>query len=287
MKPPPFSYRRAESLDHALALLAEAGEDAKLLAGGQSLVPALNFRLVRPTTLVDIDGVGELDYLLVDLSGVRVGALRRHVAVEGAAELDGPWRALREAASHVGHLPIRVRGTFGGSLAHADPAAEFCVVAVALEADVVLRSAATERVVPAHEFFVAPYLTAARPDEAVVEVVLATPPPHAATVFEEFSERHGDYALASVCAGLAREDGAVTWARLGLGSVGATALRAHEAEAVLAGSELTAETIEEAARAAARECEPGSDAHASAQYRRELVAALTRRALARAAGDIR
>ena len=280
MKPPPFTYLRAESLDGALSALAEGGGDAKLLAGGQSLVPALNFRLVRPAQLVDIDRLRELDYLVAADDGLRIGALRRHAALERDAGFGASWAALGEAVAEVGHLPIRLRGTFGGSVAHADPAAELPVVALAFGAQIVLRSSRGERRLPAEAFFVAPYITAIAPDEAVVEVFLPAPPPGAVSAFEEFAERAGDYALASVCALLALEDGTVASARLALGSVGPTPVRAHRAEAVLTGG--GEDAIDEAARTAARECDPSSDSHASAEYRRELVAALTRRALRRA-----
>ena len=254
-----------------------------MLAGGQSLIPVMAFRLARPALLVDVNDLPGLDHVAYDEGGaLRVGALVRHVTLEREDGLDGAWRALREAVQHVGHYPIRVRGTFGGSIAHADPAAELCVVAAALEADVVLRSSAGERTVPAAEFFVAPFMTALAPGELVVEVRFPPPPPGAHGVFEEFAERSGDFALASVCAAVAFRDGAVAWARIGLGSVAGTPLRAYAAEGVLVGSSGGEAVAAAAADAAAEEADPSSDSHASADYRRHLVAVLVRRAVRRA-----
>lgn len=282
MKLPPFAYRRATSLEEALAALAEGGDDAKVLAGGQSLVPAMAFRVARPALLVDVNDVPGLDAVERENGSVRVGALVRHAALELAPGLDGAWTALREAVAQVGHYPIRVRGTFGGSIAHADPAAELCVVAAALDAEVVLRSTGGTRAVPASEFFLAPYTTALAPGEMVVEARFEASPAVAHGRFEEFAERSGDFALASACAALALRDGRVEWARVALGSVGATPLRAPEAERVLVGSDASDEAVDEAAQAAARECDPSSDSHATADYRRHLVAVLVRRALRRA-----
>jgi CO/xanthine dehydrogenase FAD-binding subunit len=171
-----------------------------------------------------------------------------------------------------------VRGTVGGSLAHADPAAELAVVAATLEAEVVARSAAGARTIAAADFFLGPYTTSLRPEELVVEVKFPAPPPGASAAFEELAERAGDFALASVCAAVARSGGRVTWARIGLGSVGPTPLRAFEAERAL----VDGADVAEAAALAARECDPASDSHASSDYRRELVSVLTRRALERA-----
>jgi carbon-monoxide dehydrogenase medium subunit/6-hydroxypseudooxynicotine dehydrogenase subunit alpha len=266
VKPPPFEYVRAGSVDEALAAL---DDDAKVLAGGQSLLPALNYRLVRPALLVDIDRLRGLDGLEVG-SEVRVGALVRHVHLERDARLSGPWRAVREAAGHVGHLPIRTRGTFGGSLAHADPAAELCVAALAFDAQVVVRSRAGERTIAAEDLFVGPFTTRLRPDELLTEVVLPSGPE--ASAFEELAPRAGDYALASACV-VRRTDGV----RVALGSVGATPLRARSAEQALAAGELPAVV----GRTAAAECDPASDSHASAAYRRALVSTLVERAVRR------
>jgi CO/xanthine dehydrogenase FAD-binding subunit len=274
MKPPPFAYVRAESAEQAVSLLAEAGEDAKVIAGGQSLVPLLNFRLARPSVLVDVNPLGELDYIRIGANGdgLAVGALCRHVALERNGELGGPWNAVAEAVPLIGHYPIRTRGTVGGSIAHADPSAELPVVALAYDAELEALGPQGRRTIPAGEFFRGPFTTALAPDELLVEVRLSGPPPGARSAFEEFSERAGDFALASVCAIVGEG-----WARIALGGVGPTPLRATAAEeALLAGAE-----PDEVGALAARDCDPAGDFHASGEFRKELVAELTRRALRR------
>lgn len=282
MKPAAFAYAAAGSLDEALALLGEAGEDAKLLAGGQSLLPLLAFRLARPSHIIDIGGVQGLDSLDECNGQLRIGALVRHATLE-QADLNGPWQALPEAASLIGHLPIRVRGTVGGSLAHADPAGELGVVAAALDAEIILRSARGERVVPASEFFVAPLTTAAEADEILVEARFPVLSDGFRSVFEEFSPRVGDFAYASVAAGCRlASDGAAHDVRIALGSVGPTPVRAGQAERALSGLPLEDAAIAECARLAAGACDPAaSDWHADNEYRRALVSSLVERALQR------
>jgi CO/xanthine dehydrogenase FAD-binding subunit len=268
MKPAPFGFRAATSIDEVVDALAEVGDEGKLIAGGQSLLPAMAFRLVRPAELIDVNGVGGLDHLTPAGEELRVGALVRHAALEHAP-LDAPWRVLRDAVRHVGHWPIRVRGTFGGSIAHADPSAELAVAAVALDATIHVRSRSGERAIAAADFFVAPYLTTLAADELVTEVVLRAPS-SARAAFLEFSPRAGDFAFASVC--VVAGDGYV---RVALGSVGPTPLRATAAERILA----EGGPPEEAAREAARDADPSDDMHATAAYRRQLVEVLTLRAL--------
>jgi carbon-monoxide dehydrogenase medium subunit/6-hydroxypseudooxynicotine dehydrogenase subunit alpha len=285
VKPAPFAYAAAETLDEALALLDEAGDEAKVLAGGQSLLPLLSFRLARPSHIVDIGAVQGLDSLEERAACLSIGALVRHATLE-RADLGGPWNALREAASLIGHLPIRVRGTFGGSLAHADPAGELGVVATALDADIVLNSVRGRRTVPAGDFFLAPLTTAAEPDEIVVEARFPEPVAGFRSVFEEFSPRAGDFAYASVAVGCRMAgDGTTHDVRIALGSVGPTPLRAHAAEEALSGSVLDDTAINEGARSAAAACDPSSgDWHADGQYRRALVATLVEKALRRLRG---
>lgn len=285
MKPAPFAYAVAGSLDEALALLGEAGEDAKLLAGGQSLLPLLAYRLARPSHVIDIGQVPGLDALDVRDDRLHVGALVRHATLE-KTHLNGQWQALREAAAVIGHLPIRIRGTFGGSLAHADPAAELAVVAVAFDAEIILRSVRGERAVPAGEFFLAPLTTAAEHDEIVVGARLAAPDGGFRSVFEEFSPRVGDFAYASVAAGCRVDaDGSAHDVRIALGSVGPTPLRAVAAEQALSGSELDGGAVAECARMASAACDPAAgDWHADTEYRRALVASLVERALKRLRG---
>jgi CO/xanthine dehydrogenase FAD-binding subunit len=283
MKAPPFAYARAESAEEAVALLAEAGDEAKILAGGQSLVPLLNFRLARPSVLVDVNPLAELDYLRIGANGdgIAVGALCRQAALERSARLGRPWQAVAEAAPLIGHYPIRARGTVGGSIAHGDPAAEIPLLCVAFDAEVDAVGPRGTRTVAAADFFRGPFSTSLAPDELLVGVRIPAPPDGAQTAFEEFSERAGDFALASVCAGVVLEDGRCTWACLALGAVGPAPLRASDAERALVGSSLDDAAIAETASLAAGACDPPSTFHASSEFRRELVADLTRRALER------
>jgi CO/xanthine dehydrogenase FAD-binding subunit len=286
VKAPPFAYARAGTVDEALELLADAGDEAKLLAGGQSLVPVLAYRLVRPSHLVDIDAAPGLDGIEVRDGGLELGALVRHARLEHA-DLAGAHRLLALAARHIGHVPIRVRGTLGGSLAHADPAAELPVAAIALDARIVVRSAAGEREVTAHEFFLGPFTTALAPDEMVVAVRVPPAPPGSVAGFGEFALRSGDFALAA--AGVVVEcgqDGAVRAASVVVGAVEPAPRRLPDAEAALLGTRLTPDAIAAAARAAADTCEPVDDRFLDAATRRDLVAAVVRDALAQAQAEV-
>jgi carbon-monoxide dehydrogenase medium subunit len=278
MKPAAFDYHRVATADEAIERLAELGEDAKVLAGGQSLVPMMNFRIVRPPALVDVSRVPDLAYLARDGDALRIGALTLHRDVEFARDdlLDG-FAVLKQAAPLVGHLPIRARGTFGGSIAHGDPASEWCLLAVALGAEIVARGPGGERTIPVDDFFFGFFTTALEPGELLCEVRFPAPRPRAA--LEEFARRHGDYAIVAAAVALDGEP------RVVIGGVDEVPVRAIAAEAVLAGGEPDAAAIEEAAQAAAGEVDPGSDVHGSADYRRKLTAVMVRRALMRAVGN--
>jgi carbon-monoxide dehydrogenase medium subunit len=275
MKAADFDYYRVDSLEDALERLGELGEDAKVLAGGQSLVPMMNFRLARPAALVDITRVQELRGIERDGDVLRIRAAATHAEVEHAGELAGGYEVMRAAAKWVGHEPIRSRGTFGGSLAHADPTAEWCLIAVALGAVIEIAGPDGERELPAEEFLLGYFTTALEPDEIVTAVRFPAPCRRAA--MQEFARRHGDFALVAVAVALP-EDGEP---RVVLGGVGDVPVRAREAERLLA----EGEPFEEAARAAAAEIDPGFDLHASPDYRRRLAATLVRRALEEAVGD--
>jgi CO/xanthine dehydrogenase FAD-binding subunit len=278
VKLPPFAYARATGVDDALALLAEAGDDAKLLAGGQSLLPVLAFRLFHPTHLVDVDSVPGLDGIDDGSDELELGALVRHARLE-AASLSGGQRLLALAASQVGHVPIRTRGTLGGSLAHADPAAELPVAALALDARVVARSHRGEREIAMSDFLVGPFMTALAPDEMIVAVrVPPTSMQHAA--FREFAGRSGDFALASagVLVGVG-SDGRVADARIVVGAVEPIPRALDEAVEPLRGSTLDDAAVEDAARGAAAACDAVSDRNVDAETRRDLVAAVVRDAL--------
>ncbi len=283
MKPAPVDYVAPGSLDEALALLAEHGDDAKVLAGGQSLIPLLNFRLARPSLLVDLNRLGELDYLRNGESDLAIGAMTRQRRLERDPLVAAAAPLLQAAAGFIAHPQIRNRGTVGGSLAHADPAAELPVVTVALDARFAVRSAAGERRVPAAEFFVGLLTADLQPGELLVEVTVPAMPPGSGWSFHEMARRHGDYALAGVAAVLTRAGDACSRARIVYLSLGDGPLRAREAERLLETEGVSPRTIDEAAGLAAeREIEPAGDIHASVAYKRHLARTLTRRALAEA-----
>jgi carbon-monoxide dehydrogenase medium subunit len=286
VKPASFEYHAPRTLEEVLARLAQAGEDAKLLAGGQSLVPAMNFRLARPKVLIDLGRVHELDYVR-DADGVlAVGALVRQRAAERSETVRRAAPLLAEALPFVGHPAIRNRGTVGGSLAHADPAGELPAVVVALEADLVIAGPRGRRVAKPSEFFVSYLTTSLRPDEVLVEVRLPRTAPHTRPAFVEFARRHGDFAIVGVALALDVDDaGACRTARVALAGVGPGPVRAVQAERCLAGQIVTDAVIREAAEIAAKEIDPPGDLHATSHYRRRLAAVLVedaaRRALSR------
>lgn len=285
MKPARFDYYQARSTAEALSVLGRCGPEAKVLAGGQSLVPAMNFRLARPAVLVDINKVGELARLTDEGGLLRVGSMVRHAAFEQPVD-DGPLgRLLSMAARHVGHLPIRIRGTFGGSLAHADPAAEWCVIAMLLDAEMEAAGSGGARRIPASDFFRTVFTTALEPDELLVEARLPKPPPSTRVGFQQFSRRAGDFAVAMAAVALDVRGGRVAEARIALGGVSDRPVRAAGAEEALAGGPAEGGALAEAAEAAAREVDPLEDIHGSAEYRRDLVRVLTRRALEQAAAQ--
>ena len=282
MKPARFDYHQVRSVEEALSALDRYGYDAKVLAGGQSLVPAMNFRLARPAVLVDINQLGELDYVTEDGGGLRVGSLVRHVSFEQPV-VDGPLGSLlRIAAHHVGHLPIRVRGTFGGSLAHADPAAEWCVIATLLDAEMVAANVGGSRTIPASDFFHTVFTTDLGPDELLVEARLPMLSPGTRVGFQQFSRRAGDFALTMAAVTLETRDGEVADVRIALGAVSDRPVRATGAEDLLRGEPASRRAFVRAAEVAAEEVDPMEDIHGSAEYRRDLVRALTRRALEQA-----
>ena len=286
MKPAAFEFRRASTVEEAVGQLEELGDDAKLLAGGQSLVPMMNFRLVRPSALVDVTGVGGLQYVEGEGEGLRIGALTPHRWVELMEDpevLEG-FGVLKRAARWVGHYPIRTRGTFGGSIAHADPSAEWCMLAVLLDAEIVVLGPGGERVIPASEFFYGFFMTALEPTEMVVEVRFPEPAPHAA--IQEFARRAGDFAIVAAAVSVDVSAGKSRAASGVLGGVADVPLRVEGAEKVLEGAELGAEAFEEAGREAARAIDPASDIHGSAEYRRDLASVLVKRALAEATGVV-
>ena len=287
MKPPRFDYLVPRSLDEALGLLAQHGEEAKVLAGGQSLVPLLNFRLVRPAHVVDLNEIPGLDTIRVDDGRLAIGAMTRQRQAETSALVRERCPLLAEAMPQVGHVQIRNRGTIGGSLAHADPAGELPAVVAALDGELVLRSRRGERRLAPHDFFVGYLTTAAAPDELLVEARVPVTPPRTGTAFMEVSRRHGDFALVGVAATVTLDAGGVcTACAIALTGVGPTPVVARDAARALVGVKPTDDALMDVGRRVAGALMPDSDLHASADYRKHLAGVLTRRALARAAGRV-
>lgn len=277
MKPAPFAYVAPRGLAEALTLVREHGAEGKVLAGGQSLVPLLAMRLARPAVLIDLNRVGQLDYVRGGPE-VRIGAMTRQRAAELSPVVRRRLPLLVEALGYVGHPQIRTRGTIGGTLAHADPSAELPAVFAALDGRVVLRSTRGTRTLGPDEFFLSYLTTALEPDELLVEVRL---PAHdrAGWAFVEVARRHGDYALVGVAAVVEIDDGRIARARLAFTGVGACPVRIGELEQAVAGKPPTDQTLTEAGRIATARLDPETDIHASAEYRREVAGVLTERAL--------
>jgi aerobic carbon-monoxide dehydrogenase medium subunit len=280
VKPAPFAYHRAHSVAEAVALLAELGDEAKILAGGLSLVPMMNFRLARPSALIDVTKVAGLSYLQADPDGLRIGALTTHRTVETTRDpaiADG-YGVLPRSARWIGHYPIRSRGTFGGSIAHADPASEWCLLAVLLEARVVLKGPDGHREVPAAEFFQGYYTTAARPEEMITE--LRFPRPERGAVLTEFAPRQGDFAVVAAAVAVKIDHGVCRSGRVVLGGVGPRPVPVDAG--ALAGQPAGTETWRAMGEDAATQIDPPDDTHGTSEYRRRLTATLVARALAEA-----
>lgn len=282
MKPATFDYHAPTSLDEAVALLQRYRGDAKILAGGQSLMPLLNFRLSRPAALVDLNRIPSLAYIREDDGQVRLGAMTRQRTIEFSPLVARKLPLLSEATRLVGHLPIRTRGTIGGSIAHADPSAEYPAVLTALEGDVVARGPKGERVVKAKDLFLTYLTTSLESDEVLVEIRLPAMDMAAGFALEEFARRHGDFAIVAIAAMVVLDAARCKQARLATAGVGPVPVRLRAAEEILERDGVTDAAIDAAARRAAELVSPDSDIHASADYRRHLTAVLTRRALKRA-----
>jgi carbon-monoxide dehydrogenase medium subunit len=282
VKPPKFDYHAPASIDEAVALLGRYGGDAKVLAGGQSLMPMLNFRLARPAALVDVNRIAALAYIREDNGTVAFGAMTRQRTIEFSPVVAARLPLLREATRWVGHLPIRSRGTIGGSIAHADPSAEYPAVLTALGGEVVVQGPRGRRTVKAADLFETYLTTTLDAEELVVEVRLPAMPAVAGYAFEEFARRHGDFAIVGIAAMVVRAGDRCTAARLASAGAGPVPVRLRAAEEILERDGLGAAAIEAAAARAAELVQPDSDVHASADYRRHLTRVLTGRALRRA-----
>jgi carbon-monoxide dehydrogenase medium subunit/6-hydroxypseudooxynicotine dehydrogenase subunit alpha len=282
MKPPLFDYHDPSEVEGALDLLAEHGEDAKVLAGGQSLVPLLNFRLAGPDHLIDLGRVPALAYVRRRDGVLRIGPMTRQATLEASPLVAEHWPLLTGALAFVAHAQIRNRGTVGGSVAHADPAAELPLAFTVLGATFHLRSRRGTRSVGWRDFFITHLTTALEPDELLVEIEVPPVPPGTGWAFTEYARRHGDFALGGAAALLTIDDGACRRARLGLLAAADTPLRAKAAETVLEGSPITPESTAEAARAAVADINPTGDIHGSSEYRKQLIEGMVRRAIEQA-----
>ena len=280
MKPPRFTYARPETVAEVLALLARAGEDAKILAGGQSLVPLLNLRMASVSALIDVNQLRELSFIARENGTLAIGALTRHRQLEAAEEVHRSVPLIARAAVEVGHLAIRNRGTIGGSLVHADPAAEWPLIAVTLDAQLVLRSQEQTRTIAARDFFLAPLTTTIEPNEMLCEIRFPVQSEQGRWGFQELCRRPGDFAIAAVACQLALDAGGkCTTASLAIGGAHDTPLWIADVEKVLVGSNGESDALQQAADVAAQAIDPPADVHGSAEFRRRLVKVLTVRAL--------
>jgi aerobic carbon-monoxide dehydrogenase medium subunit len=280
MKPAPFIHHAPKTLDEAVKILAEvAPQDGRVLAGGQSLVPIMAFRLAKPGHLVDINDVAGLDKIAGDGKFLTIGACVRHAAFHKSVTENPLGRLLRTVAHHIAHYPIRMRGTFCGSLAHADPASEWCLVTATLDATLVARSTRGERTIAAKQFFTGIMSTALAEDELLVEARLPLLADDARFGFNEFSRRAGDFAMAAALVTYRLQAGKIADARVGLGGAEASPRRIPEAEAAINGQAPGDKVFRAAAEAAAITIDPLEDHQTTAEYRRDLVRAVVRRAL--------
>jgi carbon-monoxide dehydrogenase medium subunit len=285
VKLPYVEYEAPTSVAEAVDLLAEHQDEASLLAGGQSLIPLMALRLARPAVLIDINGLSELVGVSVTDGTVAIGAMTREYVAEDSATVGDTVPLLAAALPLIGHDAIRSRGTIGGSLAHADPAAELPAVALALDAEFVVRSRAGERVIPAADWFEGYLATSRRPDEILAEVRFPAAGPGTGVAFLEVARRHGDFAIVGLAVSLTLADGVISDARLAFAGVSDVPVRAAEAEEFLAGERPSAELFAEAARRAAAGLDPPADLNGSSEYRKQVAATLVRRGLQAAADN--
>jgi CO/xanthine dehydrogenase FAD-binding subunit len=280
MKPPVFDYRRAESFEEACLLLAEEPNDSKIIAGGQTLIPMLNFRLARPKILVDISRIPDRDLITEEANGIRIRATTVQRAVERSSLVRARFPLLHRAVEHIAHLQIRNKGTIGGSIANADPASELPAMTMVFEAQLDVQSARGQRTLSAEEFFVSYYMTALEPDEILTSVYFPAPPKGTGWGFHELARRAGDFALAGSTALITLdESGVCTRARVTMFGVAPTPARAKEAEDMLVGQRYSEALVEHAAKAAQGVADPESDVHASAEYRRTVAEVMAARAI--------
>jgi CO/xanthine dehydrogenase FAD-binding subunit len=283
VKPAVFEYDAPEALEGVLDLLREHGDDARILAGGQSLVPLMNFRLVRPARLVDLNNIEALDYVEDHGDTLRIGAMTRQGTLERSPLIDAHCPLVAEALPWIGHPQIRNRGTIGGSIGHADPAAELPAVTCALDARIRVRSATAERWIDADDFFVGFLSTAMEPDELLVEIEIAKMRLRTGTAFVEYARRHGDFALGGAAAVVTtNDDGVCTYCRIVLLAAASTPHRSWDGERALVGRVIDEEALRDVVELVATSIEPGGDGHGSSHYRRSLIGRLAARAIGEA-----
>ena len=279
MIPAAFEYERAESVDQAIQLLAENGDDAKLLAGGHSLLPLMKLRLARPSVIVDIDRLSDLEYIRESRDRIEIGALTRMCDVAGSSLLRERCGLLAEAAGQVGDPQVRHRATLGGSVAHGDPASDTPTALLALDAEFVAKGPGGERTIPASSFFTNLFETALSPDEVLTAIRVPKLSASTGWSYQKFHRRAIDWAIVGVAAIAERDDGHVKRAAVGLTNMGLTPVRAQAVEQALAGAAATPDSLRAAAERAPEGTNPPSDTNGSAEYRRELSKVLVRRAL--------
>jgi carbon-monoxide dehydrogenase medium subunit len=279
MFPAAFDYRAPSTLDEALSVLNERGDEAKVMAGGQSLIPLLKLRFAQPGMLVDIGRMQGLSGVTRDDGRLRIGALTRHVDIERSRDLGGAWAILPEAAHWIADPLVRNQGTVGGSICHADPSGDWGSVMLALDAEFVARSSKGERVIRAADFFEGPFTTTLRPDEILTEIRIASSSKHAAGAYNKLERKVGDFATVAVAVQVELDGGKVSKAGIGLTSVGATNIKATAAEKALVGHEPTDAVIAEAARLAAAAAEPKTDVRGSAEFKKDVVRVFVQRGL--------
>ena len=285
MKLPYVEYEAPTTIAEAVDLLAEHEDEASVLAGGQSLIPLMALRLARPAVLIDINGLSELSLVAVTDGRVAIGAMTREYVAEDSATVGDAVPLLAAALPLIGHEAIRSRGTIGGSLAHADPAAELPAVALALDAEFVVRGRAGERVIPAADWFEGYLATSRRPDELLTEVRFPAAGPGTGVAFLEVARRHGDFAIVGLAVSLTLADGVISDARLAFAGVSDVPVRVAEAEDLLVGERPSAELFAEAARVATAGLDPPADLNGSSEYRKQVAATLVRRGLQAAADN--
>jgi CO/xanthine dehydrogenase FAD-binding subunit len=279
MKLPAVDYEAPTTIAEAIDLLAEHQDEASVLAGGQSLIPLLALRLARPATLIDINALRELAGVSAANGSVSIGAMTREYVAEESPVIADAVPLLAAALPLIGHEAIRSRGTIGGSLAHADPSAELPAVALALDAEIVVRSQAGERVIPANQWFEGFLATSRRADELLVGVRFPAAASGTGVTFQEIARRHGDFAIVGLAASVTLSEGVITDARLAFAGVSDVPVRVAEAEDLLRGERPSASLFEEAARRATADLDPPADLHGTADYRKKVAATLVRRGL--------